>query len=372
MSEEVAARIRDTIRDQGPITFAEFMEHALYGSGGFYEIPPVGARGHFVTGPHVHPVFARLIGVGLELLHAMLGRPEPFRIVEVGAGDGTMARELLDGFARGAVQVDYLAVEVSRGARMALTSLPLRVQERLADVGPVEDGVLLANELLDNLPFRRVRGTATGLVEVCVGLDRDRFVEVRIPCAPELATLAGRVREGEGTVVPVGALAFVDELASVLASGYAVLIDYATERGREDPVHGYRDHRVLEDVLHDPGSADITAGVDLAAVADRARQRGLVPFRTVPQWAALTALGFDAWSQGELDRQTELLASGRGTEAVRVWGERSRASLLIDPTALGRLRWLVLATPGLEEPGWLRTAGTAERERGSTGRSATF
>jgi SAM-dependent MidA family methyltransferase len=164
----------------------------------------------------------------------------------------------------------------------------------------------------------------------------------------------------------------VDELASVLARGYAVLIDYATERGRKDPVHGYRDHRVLDDILHDPGSADITAGVDLAAVADRARQRGLVPFRTVPQWAALTALGFDAWSQGELDRQTELLASGRGTEAVRVWGERSRASLLIDPTALGRLRWLVLATPGLEEPGWLRTAGTAERERGSTGRSATF
>ena len=61
MSEQVAEVIRDAIRDHGPITFAEFMQHALYGPGGFYEDPPVGTHGDFVTSPHVHPVFGALV-----------------------------------------------------------------------------------------------------------------------------------------------------------------------------------------------------------------------------------------------------------------------------------------------------------------------
>ena len=58
MSERAAEEIREAIRDHGPIAFDEFMELALYGPGGFYEEPPVGADGDFVTSPHVHEVFA--------------------------------------------------------------------------------------------------------------------------------------------------------------------------------------------------------------------------------------------------------------------------------------------------------------------------
>jgi len=49
--------IRAAIEARGPITFAEFMDLALYGRGGFYATPPIGPRGDFVTSPHVHPVF---------------------------------------------------------------------------------------------------------------------------------------------------------------------------------------------------------------------------------------------------------------------------------------------------------------------------
>ena len=103
VSEQVAARIRDAVRERGPITFAEFMEESLYGPGGFYEGTPVGERGHFVTSPHVHAIFSRFVGAAVEALWQGLGRPLPLRLVEPGAGDGTMGRELVDGFARAGI-----------------------------------------------------------------------------------------------------------------------------------------------------------------------------------------------------------------------------------------------------------------------------
>jgi SAM-dependent MidA family methyltransferase len=171
-----------------------------------------------------------------------------------------------------------------------------------------------------------------------------------------LARAAPEVRDGDDGVVPTGALEFVDALAEHLRTGYALLIDSGSKGGPAGPVHAYRDHRVVEDVLDDPGSADVTAGVDLGAVADRWRERGLVAFEPVGQRAALLALGFEPWMRAELMRQGDLLNEGRGAEAVRTWEGRNRARLLVDPSALGRLRWLVLATPGLPEPPWLSRA----------------
>src|SRR5438105_15781162 len=92
---EPTRTIRRAIEERGPISFAEFMELALYGPGGFYEDPPIGEHGHFVTSPHVHPVFGVLLGRCLRSLWEALDRPVPFGVVELGAGDGTLARQLL-------------------------------------------------------------------------------------------------------------------------------------------------------------------------------------------------------------------------------------------------------------------------------------
>lgn len=353
MSEEVAARIRRLVGERGPITFAEFMEHALYGPGGFYERPPVGPSGHFVTSPHVHPVFGSLLAEGFRELWAALGRPDHFPLVEVGAGDGTLAARLLESLAD--LPIEYTAVERSPGSRGALARLPVRVAEDLDD--RIRDGCVLANELLDNLPFRRVRGTADGPVEVGVGVDGDRFVEVESACDEELTRLRPELEPGEEAAVPTGALEFIDLLAGALSCGYALLIDYGeASGGPAGDVHGYRAHRVVEAVLEDPGSADVTAGVHFPVLIRRAEEHGLTALGPVPQRAALMALGFAGWAEGELRRQGEALRAGSGMEAIRTWGGRSRASLLVDPAGLGRLRWLVLATSGLPEPGWLTAA----------------
>ncbi len=109
----------------------------------------------------------------------------------------------------------------------------------------------------------------------------------------------------------------------------------------------------MAELLAGPGTTDITAGVDFALIAGRAEERGLLAFPSVTQRHALTALGFDRWIHQELGRQAALLDAREGIEAVRTWSGRSRATLLVDPTALGRLRWQLLATPGLPGPSWI-------------------
>ncbi len=353
MSESVATRIRRAIEEGGPITFAEFMELALYGPGGFYEQPPIGRVGHFVTSPHVHPVFGELLAGGLRQMWAALERPEPFRVVDVGAGDGTLAAQVVARLAD--VPLDYVAVERSPGARARLAELPVRVSEELDDA--VDGGCILANELLDNMPFRRVRASPGGVVEIRIGLSADRFVEVDAPCDERLAELLPRLGPGEEAAVSLGALELVDRLADRLLRGYALLIDYGEASGRAaGRVHGYRSHQVVEDVLDRPGSADITAGVDFAALIRRAEEGGTAALGPVAQRVALRALGFDAWAECERRRSVELLDAGSGLDAVRAWAGRSRATLLIDPAALGGLQWLALATPGLAWPPWLESA----------------
>jgi SAM-dependent MidA family methyltransferase len=347
MSEATAAAIETAIAERGPLDFAAFMELALYGPDGYYQRPPIGAQGDFVTAPHVHPVFGALLARAIRDLWEGLDGPVPLSIAEVGAGDGTLARQLLDGLDD--LHVKYLAVERSAGARLTLAEVPgIRVAASLPrDQRP---HLILGHELLDNLPFRRVRGTVGGPVEILVG---DGLAEVEVP-APADLDAPEDLMAGEERVVPVEALAFVDRIAPQLDRAYALFIDYGADDGPGGDPHGYRGQRVIEDVLADPGSADITAGVDFGAIARRAAGHGLTAFPTISQHDVLMRLGFDAWIRGEQQAQGELLASGRGIEAVRRWADRSRATILADPAHLGRLRWLLLASADLAAPSWLR------------------
>ena len=357
MGEEAARRIRAAIAERGPISFAEFMDLALYGEGGFYDDPPVGRDGDFVTSPHVHWWFAYALARALGELQHELGDPSPARIVEVGAGDGTLARTVLDVIGD-AGPVDYIAVERARGAIARLHGLPnVIVATSLAEIAPVREATLFANELLDNLPFRRFRRTGDAIVEVRVDAAGDSFVEIETPTDAESRADVGDIAHGDERIVPTGAFAFVDELARSLERSYALLIDYAeADVAPTDRVHGYRDHRVVDDVLTDAGATDITAGVDIDAVAGRAVAGGLDVLGRVSQREALLALGFREWGERQRERQTALLAEGRDLEATRVWESRSRASVLLERPGLGGLTWLLLATPRLPVPAWLSAA----------------
>jgi SAM-dependent MidA family methyltransferase len=342
-----ADAIRAEITAAGPIGFDRFMELALYGPGGYYERPPIGAEGDFVTSPHVHPVFGELLARGLRELWTLLGRPDPFRVTEIGAGDGTLARQLLEHLSD--LPVRYRAIERSEGARTELAEIAgLEVAGEIGE----DPHVVLGHELLDNLPFRLVQGGA----EILVDVEGDRLVRTRVPLEGRLAGLVRDLEGDDELAVSTAAIDLIGELAGVLRTGYALFVDYGDEAGPGGPVHGYRDHRVVEDVLSHPGEADITAGVDFGLLADAAG--GLQVFPTVTQFRALLALGFEEWMRDELAVQGALLNDGQGMEAVRRWAGRSRASILVAPDQLGRLRWFGLATTGLPRPSFL--AGAAD------------
>lgn len=355
MSEEVADRVRAAIAERGPIGFDEYMEIALYGPGGFFQTPPVGPRGHFVTSPHVHPfVFAHCVRDALIEAWFALGEPDPFPVVELGAGDGTLASSLLRAFGElPAPEPAYSAVEISDGARAALSASGFATASAIGRLESFE-GVAFANELLDNLPFLVVRGGPDGPVEVRVGVEGSSFVEVEVPWTGHPAP--PRLGTGETTTVPTGAFALLEDLARVLRRGYVLAIDYGTPEGAAGGVRGFREHRQVADVLSDPGGTDVTAGVDLSMVVAHARSLGLCAFEPVTQAAAMKALGHGRWERTMRETQSMLQAEGRGSAAVRVWEGRSRASLLADPSGFGGFWWLLLATDGLPEPAWLGRA----------------
>lgn len=349
-------RLIERIRRDGPITFAEFMEAALYDPDhGFYARPPIGQDGHFVTSPHVSPAFGALLARQVGQVWDLLDRPDPMTVLEVGAGDGTLARQLVDHLADvpdlGAA-VRYVAVERSPGARKALADAGLGVRAGVAEAGPVA-GCVIANEVLDNLPFHRVRERDGRVVEVMVGAEDGRLTEMEAEPSPAIAaTVDGlQLRPGEERPVSPAAGTFVRDLASVLERGYAFLFDYGFGPDETPgPVHAYRDHRVLADVLEEPGSRDVTAAVDLGALAAAARAAGLQVWGPLTQRDALLGLGFRTWMQGLRSRQTEAQLRRSWLDASRLYSERNKASLLIDPDKLGGLRLVVLGTDGLPAP----------------------
>jgi SAM-dependent MidA family methyltransferase len=348
VSDRPAERIRRAIAERGPITFAEFMEMALYGPDGFYEEPPVGESGHFVTSPHVHYVFGTMLANAMRSLWTELGHPVPFRLIELGAGDGTLARRLLMELED--VPLEYVAVERSAGAREALSRLPVRVAASLEVVEPHIVGCLFANELLDNLPFEWLRQTENGPKRILIDVEGDGFVQIERPWPEDLMEVLPDLTTGQEAAVSLEALRLVERAVRVLAHGFALFIDYGG--GRAVQVHGYRNHRVVADILADPGSADITAGVDLENLARYAHGLGMRTAGPFSQRSALLTLGIAEWFEEQRKQQAELLDRRAGLEAVRTFGGRSRASLLVDPNGLGGMQWLLLATPECEWPGW--------------------
>ena len=333
----VRDRIRAAIADHGPISFAEFMEIALYSPGGFYDRPPVGEGGHFVTSPHVDPAFATCLAVAIRKAWETLDRPEPFTLIEVGAGDGTLARQLLAELRN--LPLEYIAVDRSGGARKALAELPVTLAPSLETVREEIEGVVLANELLDNLPFHRIRRTRRGAVEVRVGLKDGQLVEVATPCNRELEPLARPISPGQEKAVSPDALATIDRVARVLRRGYALFIDYGADAG----VQAFRSHQ-RTGILASPGSADITAGVDFDALASRATEWGLSVWPLLLQSEALSMLGFVEMMQVERRRQVVASLEKRsGRAAVEAWSRRNRAQELVDPDRLGGLWWMWLA-----------------------------
>jgi SAM-dependent MidA family methyltransferase len=335
MSDRLRERLIARIKESGPLRFDEFMEAALYDpdDGFFSSVSPARAQGDFITSPHLSPVFSGLLAVQARAMWDSLEQPSPFTVVDLGAGEGALARGVAraaqsdEAFAR---TLRVVAVERGTGARDALSAGGLETFSDLGEMGPF-DGVVIANELLDNVPFRLYDGD----VEIVIDADGDVLT-----ARPPLAT-ASRVVSARATEI-------VGQISKVLRRGYAIVIDYGFVTGEEpESVRGYRAHHLVDDLLQDPGGTDITGPVDFDALVARANADGLQTWGPVSQRDALMSLGYRATLDRMRTDQADKERAGEWRAAVEFYGERGQAAMLVDPASLGGLKVLFLGTAGV-------------------------
>ncbi|MGD2051501.1 MAG: SAM-dependent methyltransferase, partial [Acidimicrobiia bacterium] len=172
----LVARLRERIAASGPLPFDEFMETCLYDpADGFFTTGPLRSStgGDFLTSPEVSPWFGRTLGRFVAAEQARLA-PHAVTLIEAGAGSGSLLAPLLDE-RDGAVSGEVWAVEASPAARAALAQIlpPPRVVDTMGALPRSLHGVVIANELLDNLPVALASRQQDGWAELRVTVSGD-------------------------------------------------------------------------------------------------------------------------------------------------------------------------------------------------------
>ena len=338
------------IRSRGPITFAEYMEAALFDPvHGYYTTrAAIGFDGDYFTSADLGPAFGRALSRLAVDAWTALGRPPAWDLVEAGAGRGTVMRDLLAALERERIDAARAArpavLEVSPRMReeqaVALTGRDVRWAATPRALAPIQ-GLVFANEVLDAFPVHVLVRTDEGVREVHVAEEDGRLVEVLRP--PSQPDLRWRVPEalllGGRWEVALAAESWVAEVGASLGRGYLLILDYADDeagvlgRAGDGTVRGFSRHRLVADPLERPGEVDLTATVNVSAIRRAAEGAGLRLAGSTTQRDLLIALGI---------REPTARADSP-LEQLRAASRRSAVDVLLDPHGLGAFRVLLFA-----------------------------
>ena len=341
---------------RGPVTFAQFMEWALYHPDwGYYTRGPnIGTRGDFTTSSEASPAFGMLMARHVADIDEMLGKPRHFTVLEFGPGRGTLARDLLENLCAEQPEIyarlQYLMVDVSPGLRHAQAELlashssKTRWLDPEASIGESFEGAILANEVVDAFPVHVLENREGAIREWYVRApEGDLEIVLGEPSRPELLEFLTReniqLLPGERVEINTAAEKWVAGLSDLLRRGVATIIDYGdtapqrySEARREGTVLGYFGGSVTDDLLGRPGAQDLTALVDFTALRRAAAAAGFDELGMTRQANFLLGLGLG----------TSVTATSRGDDLASALAFRRGLQALINPEGLGRFHVLIL------------------------------
>jgi SAM-dependent MidA family methyltransferase len=369
LSEKLAGLIAGEIRRGGGwLSFARYMELALYAPGlGYYMAGArkLGRDGDFVTAPEISRLYGRALARQIEQL-AALGFDE---ILEIGAGSGALAADLLTELERlGRPPRRYLILELSPDlrdrSRATLAARAPRLLERVAWLSrlpPSFAGIVIANEVLDAMPVRVFERAGGDILELGVALGRGGFEwaarsHASSPDVPETSLFPV---DGYRTEIQFVARGFVRSVGEALARGAALFIDYGfprheyyhPQRARGTLMCHYR-HRAHDDPFFLPGLQDITTHLDFSAIARAGREGGLellgyasqaqflincgitgilaeTPAADVAAYAPLAAQAHELLSPAEMGELFKVIAFGKDvTGPLRGFTQGDRSHVL--------------------------------------------
>lgn len=347
--------IEGEIATWGPISFARFMDLALYHPDyGYYArgVQRTGWRGDFVTSPELDPAFGALWAGAFEELWRNCGRPAGFDLIELGPGEGRFAAAVLanaDGAFAAALRVTLVERMPSAAARQrAALGDDRRVAWRrsLRDVGLVTAGCVFANEVLDNAPVHLVERRAGELRELRVGIRDGEFMFVESPAGAAIDRYMRdsdmSLPEGHRSEVGLAAVNLARDAGRTVEQGAVVFVDY----GDSGPALAARPAGSLlcysaagvDDLpLADPGQKDITAHVNWTAIAGALAESGAEVAGPVTQRHVLHRLGLN----GVLNDLKTATYAASGAAVIRTLSRRGALATLAAPSGLGALGVLV-------------------------------
>ena len=282
--------IKEKISKNGPIPFSQFMEMALYDPElGFYTRGGAGRKRDFITSPESGPLFGKLIAKAIDQWWVQLGSPKNFTFLESGAASGTLARSILRSELACRDALEYIAVEISENQR---NNQPPEIKSMAEMPLQIENGIIFANELLDNLPFDIYESTDDGRWnEVRVGIHNENLTEVLLT---PMGNQPGFSLEKSGVRVPFqkAAQEWLGKAFSTLKNGRVVVVDYAVDQFpvplEKKWLRTYRQHQQTSHPLLNPGTNDITCDVDISQLG---HVRTPTSIQTQREW--LSGLGIE-------------------------------------------------------------------------------
>jgi NADH dehydrogenase [ubiquinone] 1 alpha subcomplex assembly factor 7 len=356
--ESLAARLRDRIAREGPISVHDYMEACLADrrSGYYTTRQPIGTAGDFITAPEMSQIFGELIGAWAVAVWQAMGEPSCVTVAELGPGRGTLMADALrvwrsapDFLARVSVALVERSPVLEAAQREALSDSPTPLQwyAALEDVprGPL---IVIANEFIDALPARQIVREGGVWRERTVTLaDKGGFAfGAGAPVEHDaLPSWLGEADAADGAIFETrpAASRLIETLANRAQDSpiAALIVDYGhATSGIGDTLQAVHRHR-FADPLTAPGETDLTAHVDFAALKEAARARGLDAFGPVPQGQFLLKLGLES-------RCNRLIRDATQDQREAIL---SGAARLADPRQMGALfKVLALQSSGLAPP----------------------